>query len=112
MTDDEISQLEYILTAPKFANNNTKQDALNAFDTIKNFFLNMYIGDQKINDPVYEPIVREFTRLLARENLPSLNFDAADKLFDKAVIKAKERELNPENKNTDNIDNLTDFGGM
>ena len=112
MTEDEISQMEYVLTAPKFANNNTKQDALNAFDAIKNFFLNLYIGDQKLNDPVYEPIVKEFTRLLARENLPSLNFDAVDKLYEKALIKAKERELNPENKNTDNIDNLADFAGM
>ena len=112
MTDDEIFQMEYVLTPPKFANNNTKQDALNAFDAIKNFFLNLYIGDQKLNDPAYEPIVKEFTRLLARENLPSLNFDAADKLYEKAQLKAKERELNPENKNTDNIDNLTDFSGM
>lgn len=112
MTEEEISQLQYVLTPPKFANNTAKQDALNAFDVIKNFFLNLYIGEQKINAPEFESLVKEFTKLLAKENLPSLNLDAIDKLFEEAQIKAKERELDPENKNTDNIDNLTDFSGM
>lgn len=112
MSEEEIGQLEYVLTPPKFTNNNAKQDALNAFDVIKNFFLNIYIGDQKINQPENEQLVREFTKLLARENLPSLNFDSVDKIFAEAMMKAKERELDPENKNTDNIDNLTDFGGI
>ena len=111
MTDSDIEQLEYTLTPPKFANNNTKQDALNAFDTLKNFYLNLYIGEQKINDPAYEHIVREFTQLLARENLPALKFEEVDKLYERAQLNAKERELNPDGKNTDNIDNF-DIPGM
>lgn len=106
MSDIDIEQMKYTLTPPKFANNNTKQDALNAFDALKNFYLNVYIGEQKVNDPANENLVREFTQLLARENLPALKFEEVDKLFERAKLNAAENALNPEGKSTDNIDNF------
>ena len=101
-----IENLEYILSAPKHAEVTMKTELIQSFDVYKNYFINLYFGDMGAQDPANTSKIRLFTKGLAKKFLPMIDIDEIDKLYEEIELKAKEDELNPKNKNTDDIDTI------
>ena len=108
--ETELNTLTVKLTPPKFQNNNIKQEMLNSFSALRDFLVALYFGDQAQQDPNLMIVVREFSKRLAADYLPTINFQDIEQYIAEAKIVAEKEKLNPENKqNTDEIDNLEGF---
>lgn len=103
---DIIDNLEYILSAPKHAEVTLKSELIQQFDVYKNYFISMYFGDMGAQDPANATKIRLFVKGLAKKFLPMIDIDEIDKLYENIEMLAKEEDLNPKNKNTDDIDNI------
>lgn len=111
--DELIESISVTLTPPKFANNIIKSESLNSFEAIKVFILNLFFGENAWqNDPSKMVLVRELTKKLVERYLPMLDISEVEEWFAEIELEAKEVELDPKNKPTDNIDDIGDIGNM
>lgn len=105
---NELDSLEVKLTPPKFANNNIKQEMLNSFSALRDFLIQLYYGDSAMQDPAMVNTVRSFTKKIAKEYLPAINFEQIEKFLDEAKTDALSEDLDPKNKAaSDEIDALS-----
>ncbi len=105
---NKIKSFTVTLTAPKFANNLLKQEALTAFDAIRTFILNLLLGETWNQNPELENVVREITKRLVRKYLPSIDIDEVLKWYEEIKLENINSSLNPENKGKDNLDVFAD----
>ena len=86
---------------------------ISQFQQMSEMLIKLFMGDQY--DPANKDnanLVREFTLMLAEEQLPMLNIPHLRELFEEAKLNATEAKLKPNPVNNDddtNID-LGDFG--
>jgi hypothetical protein len=110
ITDNNGKEIhfKFTLTPPKFTNNVVKQDALGAFDAMKQSILTTVLGDQWNNDPVKIEIAEELTRKIFTKYMPAIDLEEIMGWKDEIQLNLMKKKLEPENKNTDNIDDFDD----
>lgn len=108
--EETASRFKYTLTPPKNATNSVKSDMIQAVQSLSDYLVNVFFGENASGDPAKQGLVSEFKKLLMRENLPIVDLDKIQSLVEEAELNAKVRDLDPRNNNTDNIDDLGDLG--
>lgn len=108
--EELASRIKYTLTPPKNANNSVKSDMIQAVQSLSDFLINVFFGENASGDPAKQGLISEFKKLLIRENLPIIDLSKIQSLVEEAELNAKANELDPRNNNTDNIDDLGDLG--
>jgi len=94
------------LTPPKFANNLIKNDAMSTFTSIKDFVLSTLLGDQWQNDESKQKTAQFLVKKLVNKFLPDIGIDEAEDWLKEVEFEIEKDKLNPQNKNTENIDNF------
>ena len=111
--EEKIDKFEWALQPPKSTTQAIKVELLTQFQQTSETIVKLFMGDQyDPQNPDNMRIVKEFTLLLAEEQLPMLNIPHLKELFDEAMIKATEDKLtpNPANKDDGTDLDLGDFG--
>lgn len=87
--DTIIDSITVTLPSPKGNSNLTSQELINNYQTMQDFLLKMYFGDN-MDD---EELTKSFSKELAKLHLPMINFAQIDDIFEKCKIKAEGRKL-------------------
>lgn len=98
------SRLVYTLTPPKNGTNNVKSEMINSVNQLIEFLTGIFYSENDTTEKADE--IREFKKSIVKEYLPVIDLDKMQEFYDKAAIDAKEKQLNPKNNNTENIDDL------
>ena len=111
--EEKIEKFIWTLQPPKSTTQSIKSEMISQFQQMSEMLIKLFMGDQY--DPANKDnanLVREFTLMLAEEQLPMLNIPHLRELFEEAKLNATEAKLKPNPVNNDddtNID-LGDFG--
>ena len=111
--EEKIEKFIWTLQPPKSTTQSIKSEMISQFQQMSEMLIKLFMGDQY--DPANKDnanLVREFTLMLAEEQLPMLNIPHLRELFEEAKLNATEAKLKPNPANNDddtNID-LGDFG--
>lgn len=102
-----VNSFNFVLQAPKSTPINTKNELIGQFQTLSDFAVNLIYEDASNTDnDDLQGEIREFKLLLAREQLPMIDFDKMLENKDKAAIKYKEKKYQPKSSNGDDGDDL------
>ena len=97
-----IENFEFILQPPKTAASNAKAEAINAFNQLCDFVVSIKFDDPgSSEDPDIQKKIRKFKELYATEQLPLLNMDKINEIFNQAMLETKELSLKPNPQNGD-----------
>nr|DAX37454.1 MAG TPA: Portal protein [Caudoviricetes sp.] len=102
-----VSSFKFALQAPKATPINTKNELIGQFQTLSDFAVNLIFEDaNNTDDEDLQGEIREFKLLLAREQLPMIDFDKMLDNKEKAAIKYKEKKYKPKSSNGDDGDDI------
>lgn len=109
--ENVIDNFEFILQPPKTVSINTKSEVINQFQTLADFYVSLLYDDptQSMDGDELVKKIREFRKLLAKDQLPMLNISDAEELIEQANINYLKNKLKP---NPDNGDNGDDGDGL
>lgn len=101
--DNVIDNFQFVLQPPKTTIVNTKSEIIGQFGAMVDFFTSLIYDDpnNSMNESMGDEI-REFKKLLAKDQLPMLNIEKMEKLAEKARMNVLERKLKPDPSNGDN----------
>lgn len=110
-----IENFEFILQPPRSVAINTKSEVISQFQSLSDFLVQLLYDDpaQSIDAEDLTKEIREFRKILAKDQLPMLNIDEAEKMQLKASLNMLENKLKPNPTNGDNGDDdglLDDMG--
>lgn len=108
LPQEKLDSFMVILTPPKFSNNMVKNDSLSTFVSIRDFILNIVLGEQWQNDPDKVVKAQKITKRLLKKYLPFIDVDEIDEWVREIDLEVMEDNLNPKNKGTDNLDMFAD----
>lgn len=101
-----IENFTFTLQPPRSATGNAKSEMIGSFNTLLEFYTNLYIGEVNQDDKEQVLLLREFKKALARDMLPMLNFEKVEKMLEEAKIEAKKEKLRPSPENGDDGDDM------
>lgn len=106
--DNVIDNFTFALQPPKATTINTKSELINQYQTLSDFLVGLLFDDpnQSINPEDLNGEIREFKKMLARDQLPMIDFDNVMDIKERAEIKYKEHKLKPDGNNGDSGDDL------
>lgn len=90
MPEEVIRSVRCILPEPKGSSNIAKQEILNNYQTLQDFIVKLYFGDNSDENPKRLEI---FLKELAKLHLPMINFQEIDEIWKKSAIEPKKQEL-------------------
>ena len=101
-----IANFSFILQAPKTTSINTKTELINQYQTLADFLVALLYEDPNtsVNADDLNGEIREFKRLLAKDQLPMIDFDTISEIKEKAKVRYQEIKLKPNSTNGDNGD--------
>mgnify|MGYP004650762601 CR=1 FL=1 len=101
-----IANFSFILQAPKTTSINTKTELINQYQTLADFLVALLYEDPNasVNADDLNGEIREFKRLLAKDQLPMIDFDTISEIKEKAKVHYQEIKLKPNSTNGDNGD--------
>lgn len=101
-----IANFSFILQAPKTTSINTKTELINQYQTLADFLVALLYEDPNtsVNADDLNGEIREFKRLLAKDQLPMIDFDTISEIKEKAKVRYQEIKLKPDSTNGDNGD--------
>ena len=101
-----IANFSFILQAPKTTSINTKTELINQYQTLADFLVALLYEDPNtsVNAEDLNGEIREFKRLLAKDQLPMIDFDTIGEIKEKAKVRYQEIKLKPDSTNGDNGD--------
>ena len=99
-----INNFTFTLQPPKLTASNAKSEAIQGFQTLADFVVNLLYGENI--DEEIQPEVQEFKKLFADEQLPMLNIPNIEELRKKAKLNALDKKLKPKATNGDSGDDL------
>lgn len=99
-----INNFTFTLQPPKLTASNAKSEAIQGFQTLADFVVNLLYGENI--DEEIQPEVQEFKKLFADEQLPMLNIPNIEELKKKAKLNALDKKLKPKSTNGDSGDDL------
>ena len=91
--EEIIETFEFNFIQAKYQNSNITNDLLNNHNSIQDFLIQLYFGQDGADDPKNAPSVKRFKKLLAEERLSMLNFPELDKLYKQATIEGTHESL-------------------
>lgn len=99
--EDKISNFSFTLQQPRSVLMNAKSELIGQYNSLAEFLVGLYYEDPgSAGDPEnLNAQIREFKKLLARDQLPMIQFDDIEELINKATLLNKERKLKPDPKN-------------
>lgn len=110
ISENIISNFKFILQPPKSTIMNTKAELISQFSSLMEFLIQLFYEDPNsqtnLNPEDLNKEIREFKKLMAKENLPMLNLDMIEKLVEKAKLSAIENKLKPDPSNGDSGDDI------
>lgn len=114
LPENIISNFKFTLQPPKTTASNAKSEAINAFQTLSDFVVQLIYGDpNESTDPNLKDTIRIFKKKFAAEQLPMLNMDKIEELVRESEIESKEEKLKPNPANGDNDEDFEDgLGGL
>ena len=83
----------------KYQNANITNELLNNHNTLQDFLLLLYFGQEGMDKPENLSAVSKFKKKLAQDRLPMLNFNDLDKMYKDSIIEGEEENLKPNNDN-------------
>lgn len=89
MPDEVISTVRCTLPQPKGTSNLAKQEIINNYQTLQDFLVRLYFGENSEEDQRKEIFIREIAEL----HLPMINFSAIDEIYKKSALDPKKSEL-------------------
>lgn len=96
--EEVLASLEVSLPAPKGNSNITTQELINNYQTLQDFLVKLYAGEDADNVKV-----QKFSKKLAEMHLPMINFSEIDKAWDDITLAATGDDIVPGN------DDLSEF---
>lgn len=90
MPEEVIRSVRCILPEPKGSSNIAKQEILNNYQTLQDFIVKLYFGDNSDENPKRLEI---FLKEIAKLHLPMINFKEIDDIWKKSAIEPKKQEL-------------------
>ena len=111
--EEKIDKFKWTLQPPKSTTQSIKVELLQQFQQTSEVLVKLFMGDQyDPQNPDNMRIIKEYTLLLAEEQLPMINIPHLREMFEEARIKATEDKLepNPVNKDDGTDIDLGDFG--
>ena len=104
--ENVISNFSFALQPPKATSINTKSELINQFQGLSDFLVQLHYEDPNasVNAEELQSEIREFRKLLARDQLPMIDFDNIVKIVEKAKMKYQEEKLKPKGVNGDSGD--------
>ena len=111
--EEKIDKFKWSLQPPKSTTQSIKVELLQQFQQTSEVLVKLFMGDQyDPQNPDNMRIIKEYTLLLAEEQLPMINIPHLREMFEEARIKATEDKLepNPVNKDDGTDIDLGDFG--
>ena len=99
-----IDTLEFNFVQPKYNNANVTNDMINNHNTVQEFLLLLYFGQEGIDDEKNAKKILRFKKLLAETRLPMLNFNELDEMYREAMIGGTGDVLNPSMNDSNNGD--------
>lgn len=112
--EEIVDKFKFTLQAPKSTPQVTKNEIIQNFDAMMQFYIKLCLGDNyDPQDKNNQLLIRNFTALIAEEYLPQLGLAHVLEIFEEAKIKATEDSLKPNPANGDSDEDLDlDTGGM
>lgn len=105
LDDTAIDNFEFILQPPKSVMLSTTSEMIGQFQAESDFLTQLFFEDpSQTMDPNVQKNIREFRKLLAKEELPSLNIDEKENLIKQAIMNVKADSKKPNPANGDNGD--------
>lgn len=92
-----VDTLEFSFVPPKYSNSNITSDLINTHSALQDYMVQLYFGQDKIDNPEYASKISRFKKAFAKSRLAMLNFDEIEEIFKDAMIHGTEDELNPDN---------------
>ena len=93
--EEVINTVEFNFVQAKYGNSNITNDLLNNHNTIQDFLVQLYYGQEGVDDPKNAGSIMRFKRSLAKDRLSMLNFNELDDLFKKAQVEGTSDQLDP-----------------
>lgn len=101
-----IDNFSFILQAPKTVASNTKAEAINTFTQLADFLVSILYPDPNNSvDTTLPDKIRIFKKMLIEDQLPLINMERVEKIFQDAEAEATKKSLQP---NPDNGDSGLD----
>lgn len=96
-----IESFEFNFIQPKYSNTNITNDLLNNYNTLQEFLVALFFGQDELDDEDNIPKIKKFKKLLAEERLPMLNFNRLNEIFRDSLITGTEEMLDPSKKSNE-----------
>ena len=112
ISEEVIDQFEFVLQPPKTVATNAKIETIQSFSQVADFLVSLLFPDENADpDPERPEKIRFFKKALVADQLPMLNINEIEELFDKAMLDFEEQKLRPNPTNGNNGDDigLNDF---
>lgn len=93
--EEVINTVEFNFVQAKYGNSNITNDLLNNHNAIQDFLVQLYYGQEGVDDPKNAGSIMRFKRSLAKDRLSMLNFNELDDLFKKAQVEGTSDQLDP-----------------
>ena len=106
-----IDGFEFRFIPPKTVASNTRSEMIQQYQTLQDFLVGLMFDDpnQHPEDVNLPNEIKHFKMLLAKDQMPSINFTEIEELAQKAKLNAIEEKLTPNPANGDEDDELDDI---
>lgn len=101
MPEEVIETVRVILPEPKGSSNVAKQEILNNYQTLQDFLVKLYFGDN--SDDVQRQQI--FLKEIAKLHLPMINFAEIDSIYKESALDPKKSEIS-QNDDSDDLEGL------
>lgn len=101
-----IDNFTFSFQPPRNTSGVIKSEMISTYNSLLDFYIQLYMGDNANQDPENEILIREFKKGLAKDLMPMLNFDKIEEIFKEALILSKKEKLKPNPNNGDNGDDI------
>lgn len=104
--DTSIENFSFVLQPPKSVSLNTTSEMIGQFQTESDFLTQLLFDDpsQSMNPEDLNKVIREFRKLLAKDQLPMLTIDKKEEMAEEAKIQVLKDSFKPDPNNGDNGD--------
>ena len=101
-----IENLDFVLQQPKSGSTSVKSELISNHNTLSDFLVKLYYGDNEEQDPKVAEKIKRFKLNFAKDQLQMLNFERIEELVEMSELDATEAMLKPDPSNGDNGDDL------
>ena len=98
LPEDVIDKMEFSFAAPKYHNGSVTNDLLSNHTAVQDFLVQMFFGQDGVDDPKNAEAIKIFKKNLAVDRLPMIPFKEYEKMFKDSLLEGTGKNLDPNNK--------------